>query len=75
MPGKESSEFSRRIWFVFSILLIIAGLAFYWGWGIMFNTWNFFVVENIGAYVITFLLLGFGIIGALLNRKKESKPT
>lgn len=75
MPGQESSELSRKFWFAFSILLIIAGIAFYWGWGIMFNTWNPFVVENIGAYVITFLLLGFGIIGALLNKGKGSKPT
>ncbi|MEM4262217.1 MAG: hypothetical protein QW505_00355 [Thermoplasmata archaeon] len=75
MPEQESSELSRKAWFAFSILLIMAGIAFYWGWGIMFNTWNFFVVENIGAYVITFLLLGFGIIGAILNRKRQLKST
>jgi|YelNatPaOPRAMG01_1025707.scaffolds.fasta_scaffold09432_6 FtsH-binding integral membrane protein len=75
MSEQESSEFTRKVWFTFSVLLIIAGIAFYWGWGIMFNTWNPFIVENIGAYVITFILLGFGIIGALLNRKKQSNPT
>ncbi|MEM2839543.1 MAG: hypothetical protein QXE18_05585 [Thermoplasmata archaeon] len=75
MPEQEPSELSRKAWFAFSILLIMAGIAFYWGWGIMFNTWNFFVVENIGAYVITFLLLGFGIIGAILNRKRQLKST
>ena len=75
MPEPESSEFSRKMWFIFSIILIIVGIAFYWGWGITFGTWNFFQVENIGAYVITFILIGFGVIGALLNKKKRTPST
>lgn len=70
MPEQETVEGARKLWFWISIFLIILGIGFYWGWGLMFGTWNLFDVENLGAYVITMLLLFFGIIGALLNRKK-----
>jgi hypothetical protein len=71
MPEEEISEAHRKYWFAFSIVLIIAGIAFYWAWGIMFGTWDLFKTTSLGAYVLTVLLLGFGIIGALLTRKKK----
>jgi len=71
MPEEESSETQRKLWFALSIVFIIAGVAFYWAWGIMFNTWDLFKTTSLGAYVLTVLLLGFGIIGALLTRKKK----
>jgi len=71
MPEEESSEVTRKIWFIISVILIIAGVAYYWAWGIMFGTWNLFARESLGAYVITIVLLGFGILGTVLNRKKR----
>jgi len=70
MPEQETSEGARKFWFWSSVILIIIGIGFYWSWGLSFGTWNLFAVENLGAYVITLLLLSFGIIGALLNKKK-----
>jgi len=72
MPEQEFSETQRKLWFYFSIIILIAGIGFYWVWGIMFGTWNLFVTEHIGAYAITVLLIGFGLVGALLTRKKEA---
>lgn len=71
MPEQEIGETQRKLWFAFSILLIMAGISFYWAWGLMFDTWNIFATENLGAYVITVLLVAFGIVGALLTRKKK----
>ncbi|MDH4122992.1 MAG: hypothetical protein OEV21_02755 [Thermoplasmata archaeon] len=71
MPEQEESETHRKIWFAASVFLIVLGIVFYWTWGVMFNTWNIFEVESLGAYVITVLLLSFGIIGALLTKKKK----
>jgi len=71
MPEEEVSEGQRKLWFAVSVLFIIAGILFYWSWGLMFNTWDIFKTESLGAYVLTVLLLGFGIIGALLTRKKK----
>jgi hypothetical protein len=70
MPEEEISETQRGIWFFASIILIVAGIGFYGLWGLMFNTWNLFETRSLGAYAVTVLLLGFGIVGALLTRKK-----
>ena len=72
MSEESSNEGMRKIWFNISILLIILGIAFYWGWGITYGTWNLLATEGLGAYIITIMLLGFGIIGAMLNRPKKS---
>lgn len=72
MPAESSNEGMRKVWFYISILLIILGIAFYWGWGITYGTWNLLDRGGLGAYIITVMLLGFGIIGALLNRPKKS---
>jgi len=74
MAEQEISETQRKLLFFFSVVMIIAGIGFYWIWGIMFNTWNLFETEHLGAYTITVLLLCFGIVGALLTRKKRETP-
>ncbi len=72
MPEQEIDETQRKIWFAISVIFIIAGILFYWSWGLLFNTWDIFRTENLGAYVLTVLLLGFGIVGALLTKKKKT---
>jgi len=72
MPEEEVSEGQREFWFLLSLLMIMAGIAFYVVWGIMFSTWNLFETRSVGAYAITVVLLGFGIVGALLTRKKQA---
>lgn len=71
MPEEETSDTQRKFWFTVSIVLIIAGVIFYWSWGVMYNTWDILRTESLGAYVLTVLLIGFGLVGALLTRKKK----
>ena len=72
MPEQDMSESTRKFWFYLSIMTIVAGVAFYWFWGLMFGTWLLFETQNVGAYSITVLLIAFGVIGALLTRKKQA---
>jgi hypothetical protein len=65
----ESSETPRKILFAFSILLIMAGLIMYFVWGILYNSWNILLVENMGVYAVTIILICFGIVGAFLYSK------
>ncbi len=72
MAESEGAEVTRKIALVFSTILLIAGIALYWIWGIMFDTWYPFTRGNIGIFSIYVPLIAFGIIGILLNRKKPA---
>jgi len=65
----ESAEMPRKILFAFSILLIMAGLIMYFVWGILYNSWNILLVENMGVYAVTIILICFGIVGVFLYSK------
>ncbi|TFG56953.1 MAG: hypothetical protein E4H30_02325 [Methanomassiliicoccus sp.] len=56
---------------IFSLLLIITAVVFYWVWGIVYGSWNLFSAENLGVYAIFVVLLGFGVLGYLLTRVKK----
>lgn len=56
---------------IFSLLLIVAAVLFYWVWGISFGSWNLFSGENMGVYSIFIILLGLGIFGLLLAKYKQ----
>jgi len=72
MAEPEGAETGRTIALVFSILLLAAGVALYWVWGIMFDTWYPFNQGNIGIYSIYLPMIAFGIIGILLYRRKPA---
>lgn len=72
MAEPEGTETGRKIALVISTLLLVAGIALYWVWGIMFDTWYPFNRGNIGIYSIYLPLIAFGIIGILLYRKKPA---
>jgi len=72
MAEPEGAEAGRKIALVFSILLLAAGVALYWVWGIMFDTWYPFNQGNIGIYSIYLPMIAFGIIGILLYRRKPA---
>jgi hypothetical protein len=61
--------FPRAIAFWFYALAFAAGLLFYVIWGLTYGSWNLFRSDWIGAYAVTVVLLGFGIVGMLLYRK------
>ena len=56
---------------MFSLLLIVTAVVFYWVWGIVYGSWNLFSPENMGVYAIFIVLLCFGVLGYLLTRFKK----
>ncbi len=72
MAEPEGSEFGRKLGLIISTIILILGIALYWGWAIAFDTWYPFTQGNIGIYTIYLPLIAFGIIGILLFRKKPA---
>jgi hypothetical protein len=56
---------------IFSMLLIVAAVLFYWVWGVSYGSWNIFAAENMGVYSIFIILVGLGIFGLLLAKFKR----
>ena len=71
MADADGSEWQRKVILAFYALLLIAGIAVYWYWGLTYNIWNPFTREDIGIYTIVVPLIAFGLIGLLLYRKKK----
>jgi len=72
MAEPEGADVSRKLALGVSTLLLIAGIALYWSWGLMFDTWYPFTRGNIGVFSIYAPLIAFGIIGILLYRKRPA---
>ena len=72
MADVDASEWQRKVIRSFFALLLILGIAVYWIWGILYDTWYPFNQGNIGIYTIYVPLIAFGIIGLLLYKKKPS---
>lgn len=70
----EGSDFPKKAKMVISVLLIVAGFAMYWAWGLIYGSWNIFEKEFIGIYTIVVVLIIFGVLGLLLSftRRQES---
>jgi hypothetical protein len=62
------SAFPKRTIRIFSLLLIVAAVLFYWVWGVSYGSWNIFAAGNMGVYSIFVVLLGLGVFGYLLTR-------
>lgn len=60
--------FPRRVAFTFYLILFLAGIIFYVIWGIYYGAWNLFAQDWIGAYAVTVVLVGFGLVGMLLYK-------
>ncbi|MDD1747794.1 MAG: hypothetical protein LUQ16_08535 [Methanomassiliicoccales archaeon] len=65
------TAFPRKAKLFISLLLIVAAFAMYWGWGLMYGTWNIVARESMGVYAIVITLLAFGILGLLLSLKQK----
>ena len=61
-------EFPRRVAFAFYFILFLSGIVFYIIWGFYYGGWNLFQQDWIGAYAVTVVLVGFGIVGMLLYK-------
>ncbi len=62
------SAFPRRVKTALSLLMIIGAFAMYWGWGLIYGSWNIFEANNMGVYAIVVSMLAFGVAGLLLVR-------
>jgi hypothetical protein len=67
----EENSFPKKFKLALSLILIGGALAFYWAWGVMYNSWNIFNGSNMGVYSIVVIMLGFGILGLFLTRAKN----
>ncbi len=67
-PTVAEVEFPRRVAFTFYLILFLAGVIFYLIWGLYYGAWNLFAADWIGAYAVTVVLVGFGIVGMLLYK-------
>lgn len=65
------TAFPRKAKLTLSLILIIGAFAMYWGWGLMYGTWNILAKESMGVYAIVVTLLAFGILGVLLSWKQK----
>jgi hypothetical protein len=65
------SAYPKRTIKIFSLLLIVTAVVFYWAWGVAYNSWNIFSADNMGVYAIVVVLLGFGVLGYLLSRYQK----
>lgn len=61
--------FPRVVAFWFYALAFLAGILFYFIWGVTYGSWNLLRPEWVGAYAVTVILVGFGLVGMLLYRK------
>lgn len=61
-------EFPHRVAFLFYLALFMAGVIFYLIWGFVYGSWNLFAADWIGAYAVTVILVGFGLVGMLLYK-------
>ena len=63
--------YPKRTVAIFSLLLLVAAVLFYWVWGVSYGSWNIFAAENMGVYSIFIMLLGLGVFGMLLAKYKR----
>jgi hypothetical protein len=64
------SKLPKRFTLVFSLLLIVAAIAFWVGWGVTYDGWNIFSSTYMGVYAIVVTLLAFGLLGLALFKLK-----
>jgi len=67
-PPVAEVAFPRRVAFAFYALSFLGGIAFYLTWGFTYGAWNLFAPDWIGAYAVTVILVGFGLVGMLLYK-------
>lgn len=66
------SEIGRKVKLSVSVLLIFLGFLMYYGWGLIYGSWNIFSREYIGVYAIVIVLVLSGLFGLLLTIKESS---
>jgi hypothetical protein len=63
---EEERGFPKKVAVAFYAFLIVLGILMYFGWGLVFGSWDLLAPENVGVYSIVVILIGFGITGVIL---------
>lgn len=66
--------FPRSVAFWFYALTFLSGILFYFIWGLSYGSWDLLRPEWVGAYAVTVVLVGFGVVGMLLYRETPAAP-
>lgn len=66
-------DFGRRVKLLVSIIMLVIGLSFYWGYGLAYGEWNLFAAGNDGVYSVVVFFVGIGVVGTLLFRKRPAE--
>jgi len=64
----KEAKFKMNLKFIVSAIALITGILFYIIWGITYNVW-----ADVGAYSISVVLIGFGVLGLLFCKMEEEK--
>ena len=56
------------------LFLVLLGIFFYFGWSLVYGTWDLTKGPNMAVYAITILLIGFGGTGYLLYHEPRPRP-
>lgn len=68
MIDETEDDTGRKIVRGFCVLLLVAGILLYLGWGLMFGAWS-----DVGLYSVVVLLVGFGLVGTILYSIKDEE--
>ncbi len=73
MQEEEEKRFPKKSLAAIYAGIAGLGIAIYIGWGIMYNSWNIFDWTNAGIYSTTVVLVGIGVVGAVLYSLPEEE--
>jgi lipopolysaccharide export LptBFGC system permease protein LptF len=71
MAESDGADFQRKGALTFYTLLLAGGIALYWIWAVLYDTWYPFTKGNIAIYVVYMPMIAFGVIGILLYKRKK----
>jgi len=51
--------------------LLVGGVALFYAWGVMFNTFDLTKGENLGIYAVVAVMIGLGLVGLRLYGRRR----
>lgn len=65
------AEVSNRWLAAFYASLLVGGVALFYAWGLMFNTFDLTKGENLGIYTVVAVMAGLGLVGLRLYGRRR----
>ena len=66
----DDGELGRKLKLAGSVVMMIVGISFYYGYAVTYGEWNILQKGNEGVYSVFLFFFGLGFLGFLLFRKK-----